>query len=170
MKFNEKITFEEIRKIKEAFVKERDWEKYHTPRNLLLAMIGEVGELSEIFQWKGEVMDVQKEFSESEKENLEDELSDVLVYLIRLADVCKVDLPSAALKKIEKNAIKYPSHLVKGSAEKYTAYRKHLEITSGDNDNSTTKITTSSSNSSTELKNNINTNNNNEIDNKNDEQ
>ncbi|CAA7398895.1 unnamed protein product [Spirodela intermedia] len=93
----------------DEFAKARDWEKYHSPRNLLLAMVGEVGELSEIFQWRGEVARGLSNWDESEKEHLGEELSDVLLYLIRLADVCGIDLGEAATKKIVKNAVKYPA-------------------------------------------------------------
>jgi len=70
--------------------------------------VGEVGELSEIFQWRGEVAKGLPNWDESDKEHLGEELSDVLLYLIRLADICGIDLGDAALKKIVKNAIKYP--------------------------------------------------------------
>ncbi|KAK6161239.1 hypothetical protein DH2020_004620 [Rehmannia glutinosa] len=86
----------------EDFAKARDWEKYHSPRNLLLAMIGEVGELSEIFQWRGEVEKGLPNWEESEKEHLGEELSDVLLYLIRLADICGIDLSHAATKRLPK--------------------------------------------------------------------
>ncbi|GLT71409.1 hypothetical protein SLA2020_434300 [Shorea laevis] len=92
----------------DEFAKARDWEKYHSPRNLLLAMVGEVGELSEIFQWRGEVDRGLPNWEESDKEHLGEELSDVLLYLIRLSDICGIDLGDAASKKIVKNAIKYP--------------------------------------------------------------
>ncbi|PWA53509.1 NTP pyrophosphohydrolase MazG [Artemisia annua] len=102
------ISLKDLSKKLEEFAKARDWEKYHTPRNLLLAMVGEVGELSEIFQWKGEVEKGLENWEESEKEHLGEELSDVLLYLIRLADICGINLAQAALDKIIKNAIKYP--------------------------------------------------------------
>ncbi|CAN1312408.1 dCTP pyrophosphatase 1 [Linum perenne] len=70
--------------------------------------VGEVGELSEIFQWRGEVGKGLPNWSTEDKEHLEEELSDVLLYLIQLADVCGLDLGTAALTKIVKNAIKYP--------------------------------------------------------------
>ncbi|KAF6154351.1 hypothetical protein GIB67_026807 [Kingdonia uniflora] len=104
----ENITLEDLRKKMEDFAKERDWEKYHSPRNLLLALIGEVGELSEIFQWKGEVPKGLSDWKEEEKVHLGEELSDVLLYLVRLSDICGVDLGKAALRKIGLNAIKYP--------------------------------------------------------------
>jgi len=71
--------------------------------------IGEVGELSEIFQWKGEVQRGLPDFKEEEKVHLGEELSDVLLYLVRLSDICGVDLGKAALRKVELNAIKYPA-------------------------------------------------------------
>ncbi|XP_021768957.1 dCTP pyrophosphatase 1-like isoform X2 [Chenopodium quinoa] len=70
--------------------------------------VGEVGELSEIFQWKGEVAKGLPNWEDSDKEHLGEELSDVLLYLIRLSDICGIDLADAALKKMVKNAVKYP--------------------------------------------------------------
>ncbi|KAF9677740.1 hypothetical protein SADUNF_Sadunf08G0138800 [Salix dunnii] len=102
------ISLKDLARKLEEFAKARDWEKYHSPRNLLLAMVGEVGELSEIFQWRGEVDKGLPNWEESDKEHLAEELSDVLLYLVRLADVCGVDLGDAATRKIVKNAIKYP--------------------------------------------------------------
>ncbi|KAL0340530.1 UNVERIFIED_CONTAM: hypothetical protein Sradi_4569800, partial [Sesamum radiatum] len=81
--------------------------------------VGEVGELSEIFQWKGEVPRGLPDWQEQEKQHLGEELSDVLLYLIRLSDVCGIDLGKAALRKLELNAQKYPVHLCKGSSQKY---------------------------------------------------
>ncbi|KAL5731665.1 dCTP diphosphatase [Ranunculus cassubicifolius] len=71
-------------------------------------MVGEVGELSEIFQWRGEVPKGLPDWKQSDKEHLGEELSDVLLYLIRLSDICGIDLGDTALKKMVKNAIKYP--------------------------------------------------------------
>ncbi|VVA98391.1 unnamed protein product [Arabis nemorensis] len=105
----EVVSLEMLRKKMDDFAKARDWEKYHSPRNLLLAMVGEVGELSEIFQWKGEVAKGLPDWKEEEKMHLGEELSDVLLYLVRLSDSCGVDLGKAALRKIELNAIKYPA-------------------------------------------------------------
>ncbi|KAH7662706.1 dCTP diphosphatase protein [Dioscorea alata] len=104
------VTLKDLSKKLEDFAKARDWEQYHSPRNLLLAMVAEVGELSEIFMWKGEVAQGLPNWDESVKEHLGEELSDVLLYLIRLADICGVDLGDAALKKIIKNAVKYPAN------------------------------------------------------------
>ncbi|CAN0896049.1 dCTP pyrophosphatase 1, partial [Linum grandiflorum] len=102
------VSLQELRNKVAEFAQVRGWDEYHSPRNLLLALVGEVGELSEIFQWKGEVGKGLPNWSSDDKEHLEEELSDVLLYLIRLADVCGLDLGTAALTKIVKNAIKYP--------------------------------------------------------------
>lgn len=71
--------------------------------------VGEVGELSEIFQWRGEVERGLPDWKEEDKVHLGEELSDVLLYLVRLSDACGVDLGKAALRKLELNAIKYPA-------------------------------------------------------------
>ncbi|KAA8542504.1 hypothetical protein F0562_023656 [Nyssa sinensis] len=102
------VSLQELRDRLAEFARVRGWEQYHSPRNLLLALVGEVGELSEIFQWKGEVARGLPNWTSDDKEHLEEELSDVLLYLVQLADVCGLDLGQAALAKIVKNAQKYP--------------------------------------------------------------
>ncbi|KAK3848753.1 hypothetical protein Pcinc_044467, partial [Petrolisthes cinctipes] len=82
---------------------------YHPPRNVLLALVGEVGELAELFQWRSEVSRGLPEFSASDKTRVGEELSDVLIYLIDLAEQCHIDLPSAVLDKMAKNAAQVPS-------------------------------------------------------------
>ncbi|KAJ8476367.1 hypothetical protein OPV22_020094 [Ensete ventricosum] len=119
----EGVTLESLRRKMADFARERDWDQFHSPRNLLLALVGEVGELSEIFQWKGEVPRGLPDWEEEEKQHLGEELSDVLLYLVRLSDICGVDLGKAALKKLELNALKYPVQLCKGgSSRKHTSY------------------------------------------------
>ena len=89
-----------------------------------MAMVGEVGEVAELFQWKGEVTEGLPEFDRKEKASLEQELADVMIYLIRLADVCKVNLPKAVEKKMQINGVRYPVDKVYGSCKKYTEYAK----------------------------------------------
>ncbi|XP_078167410.1 uncharacterized protein LOC144562124 [Carex rostrata] len=103
------ISLKELSRRLQDFAMERDWEQYHSPRNLLLAMVCEVGELSEIFMWRGEVPKGLPNWEEADKEHLGEELSDVLLYLIQLSDMCGIDLGDAATKKIVKNAVKYPA-------------------------------------------------------------
>ncbi|KAK7373509.1 hypothetical protein VNO80_06921 [Phaseolus coccineus] len=107
------VTLDTLKQLLAQFAKERDWDRFHSPRNLLLALVGEVGELSEIFQWKGEVPKGLPDWKEEEKVHLGEELSDVLLYLVRLSDICGVDLGKAALRKVQLNAIKYPAKVCK---------------------------------------------------------
>jgi len=102
------------------FVRERDWEKFHSPKNLAMALAGESGELIELFQWLTPEESAQIMQSEKSAEQVRDELADVLFYCLRLADVLSVDLEAAVLAKMRKNAAKYPVALAKGRAVKYT--------------------------------------------------
>lgn len=106
------------------FAEEREWNQYHTPRNLVMALVGEVGELAEVFQWRSDELAPPGlgTFSKEEREHLGEELSDVLLYLTRLADVCGIDMARAVKDKMEKNAAKYPANLCKGKSDKYTQY------------------------------------------------
>ena len=87
------LSLEPLRQQVAAFAKERDWEQFHTPRNLLLAMVGEVGELSEIFQWRGEVAPGLPGWKDKDKVHLGEEMADVFIYLLRLAGE-SVEIPS----------------------------------------------------------------------------
>ncbi|XP_045171925.2 dCTP pyrophosphatase 1-like [Mercenaria mercenaria] len=122
-KFSDEPSLEKIRELQQKFAADRNWGQYHTPRNLLLALVGEVGELAEIFQWKGEVKEGLPDFTDSEKEHVGQEMGDVMLYLIRLAEKCHIDLPTAVLKKIKQNGQKYPADQVYGKSHKYTAYQ-----------------------------------------------
>ena len=103
-----------------AFAEDRDWEQFHSPKNLAMALAGEVGELLEHFQWKTQADST--ELSAEDRPDVEDELADVLLYLVRLADKLDVDLLAAAERKMAKNAAKYPAEVVRGSSKKYTEY------------------------------------------------
>ena len=100
-----------------AFAEERDWDQFHSVKNLILALVGEVGELSEIFQWMTD--DATQHLSTNDKLRAEEELADVFLYLIRLSDKLDIDLIEVAKKKIELNALKYPIEVSKGNATKY---------------------------------------------------
>ena len=114
------VTLEGIRALMASFVAERDWERFHTPRNVALALVGEVGEVAELFQWKGEVSRGAPELGSDGRIRLGEELSDVLVYLVRLADLCDVDLGKACIRKVRINQLKYPAAMTRGRAVKYT--------------------------------------------------
>ncbi|XP_056121067.1 glutamyl-tRNA(Gln) amidotransferase subunit B, mitochondrial [Rhinichthys klamathensis goyatoka] len=121
--FTPEPTLEDIRHMQAEFTDERNWNQFHQPRNLLLALVGEVGEVSELFQWRGEVAEGLPDWTEPEREHLAQELSDVLIYLVELAEKCHVDLPQAVLRKMALNRLKYPASKVHGSAKKYTEYK-----------------------------------------------
>lgn len=121
--FSPVVTLEAIRAELAEFALERDWDQFHSPRNLALAMVGEVGELCECFQWKGEVPEGLPGWSDKERSHLGQEMADVLLYLLRLSHKCRVDLARAALDKLAVNAAKYPAALVRGSSKKYSEYK-----------------------------------------------
>ncbi|XP_050697928.1 dCTP pyrophosphatase 1-like [Eriocheir sinensis] len=131
-RFSSDLSLEDIRSEQHRFCIERDWLNHHQPRSVLLAMVGEVGELAELFQWRGEVSTGLPEFSAHDKMRVGEEMSDVLIYLIDLAKQCRIDLPSAVKDKIRKNALKYPANKVCGSADKYTSYMDEEESAGGE--------------------------------------
>lgn len=98
------------------FAAERDWEQFHSPKNLAMALIVEAAELVEHFQWLTE--DQSRRLPADKLAEVEQELADIFIYLIRIADRLGVDLTAAAWRKIDINAGKYPAELVRGSAEK----------------------------------------------------
>ena len=108
------------------FAVERDWEQFHSPKNLVMALAGEVGELTEIFQWltPEESADVMVQAASATR--VRDEIADVFAYLLRLADVLDVDLEAALADKIVKNASKYPAETARSLATKYN------DLSSGD--------------------------------------
>ena len=103
------------------FAAERDWDQFHSPKNLSMALIAEAAELVEHFQWLTEAQSYA--LSDDKLGEVELELADIFLYLIRLADRLDVDLVKAADKKIIINEHKYPAHKVRGRSDKYTTYR-----------------------------------------------
>lgn len=112
--------FEELRELVRKFVAERDWDKFHTPKNLAVSICVEAAELLEPFQWLS--AGAEHEISGAKLDHIRHEMADVLIYLIRLADKLEVDLPSAVREKISLNQAKYPAEKVRGDARKYDEY------------------------------------------------
>jgi len=113
-------SLDDLRDRLRAFAAARDWDQFHSPKNLSMALIAEAAELVEHFQWLTE-----KESGALPPEKMPavaDELADVLLYLVRIADKLGIDLLAAAAAKLHRNEIKYPAQRVKGSARKYTEY------------------------------------------------
>jgi dCTP diphosphatase len=110
--------FEALRRDVRAFAEARDWQQFHTPKNLAMALSVEAAELLERFQWltpeQSSTLDAER------REQVQQEMADVLIYLVRLADVLGIDLAAAAAGKMRLNAAKYPADKAKGSAAKYS--------------------------------------------------
>jgi NTP pyrophosphatase (non-canonical NTP hydrolase) len=107
-----------LREALRRFASERDWDQFHSPKNLAAALSVECAELLEHFQWLSE--EASARLAPEELAMVREEMADVLLYLIRLADKLDVDLLDAAGAKIELNARKYPADKVRGSSRKYT--------------------------------------------------
>jgi dCTP diphosphatase len=114
----EMMNIKEIQEKLEAFATERDWAQFHSPKNLSMALAGEVGELLEIFQWMTE--EQSKNLTDVDKRKVSEELADIMIYLLKLADKTGIDINQSVIDKIEINARKYPIEKAKGSAKKYT--------------------------------------------------
>jgi NTP pyrophosphatase (non-canonical NTP hydrolase) len=99
----------------------RDWEKFHTPKNLSMALTVEAAELMEIFQWL-EPQEHFKALSSKKQTAVEHEVADIFIYLMRFCSVTGIDLIAAAEEKLKHNDEKYPAELVKGQSKKYTEY------------------------------------------------
>ena len=110
-------SLEQIKTRLREFAAERDWDQFHSPKNLAMALIVEAAELVEHFQWLTE--EQSQTLSPKKLAEVEQEIADIQIYLIRLADKLGVDMEKAVNAKIELNEKKYPAEKVRGSAEKY---------------------------------------------------
>jgi dCTP diphosphatase len=102
------------------FARARDWEQFHSPKNLAMALAVEVAEIAEHFQWLTE--DGSDKLSEQKRLAVKDEIGDVLIYVVRLADRLGIDPLQAAVDKLRKNERRYPAAKVKGKSLKYSEY------------------------------------------------
>lgn len=109
---------ESLRSRLRLFAEERDWDKFHSPKNLAAALSVEAAELLEHFQWLTESESVS--LPNEKRLEVSEELADVLLYLIRLADKLDIDLVQSAEQKLLRNAEKYPVEKAKGKSTKYT--------------------------------------------------
>jgi dCTP diphosphatase len=108
-----KKLIQELRK----FAEKRDWEQYHSPKNLSMALSVEVSEIVELFQWATE--EQSRNLDQNTLEKVKEEIGDVQIYLSRLADQLGIDPLTAAKEKLKKNAKKYPVEKAKGNSRKY---------------------------------------------------
>jgi NTP pyrophosphatase (non-canonical NTP hydrolase) len=114
---SEPDTLANLRDALRAFAAERDWERFHTPKNLAMALAGEAGEVIEHFQWLSP--EASAALSAEQRAEVALELADVLLYLVRLADVLEIDLAQAARRKLAINAGRYPVDKARGRSDKY---------------------------------------------------
>jgi NTP pyrophosphatase (non-canonical NTP hydrolase) len=106
------------------FAEARDWNRFHSPKNMAMALIVEAAELLEHFQWRTEEESWRLSTHPEDYHAVREEIADVQIYLLRLADLLGIDLERAVLEKMDKNAEKYPVDLAKGNALKYDRLRK----------------------------------------------
>lgn len=107
---------EELASYLRRFAADRNWEQFHTPKNLTMALAGEVGELVEVFQWL--TPEQSADLEGEARQHASDELADVAIYLIRLADVLGIDLGEAVANKMAANELRYTVEASRDSAEK----------------------------------------------------
>lgn len=110
--------FETIQASLRAFAKERDWDQFHSPKNLVMALVGEMGELVEHFQWLTQAQ--SRNLTADKLQEVREEVADIQIYLLMLSEKLGIDLISAVEEKISKNEAKYPAEKARGSSQKYT--------------------------------------------------
>ncbi|SDP78253.1 NTP pyrophosphatase, house-cleaning of non-canonical NTPs [Desulforhopalus singaporensis] len=118
---NKTLNLNDIETFLRNFAAARDWQQFHSPKNLVMALSGEAGELSELFQWLSEDQSWLKDDTETKKK-VANELADILQYIVRISDLLSIDLNDALWKKLRRNEEKYPVELSKGTAKKYTEF------------------------------------------------
>ena len=116
------MNFDELKAVLRTFADERDWDQFHSPKNLSMALSVEVAELLEHFQWLTEAE--SRELPSETAERVAAEIADIQIYLVRLADKLGVDIEAAVGRKIELNRLRYPADEARGDASKYTKYAR----------------------------------------------
>ena len=114
---------EKIQKMLNDFAKKRDWEKFHSLKNLAISINIESSELLEIFQWEKNTS-INQKIKKKFKDKVSEEVADVLLYLLRFSEIANLDLEKICIKKIKKNAKKYPIKLSKGKSDKYNMLKQ----------------------------------------------
>lgn len=115
----------DLSKLKELvnnFAKERDWDQFHSVKNLSMALSVESSELLEIFQWMSEADSNNLSSDPVKMQKVEEEVADIFVYLLRIASKTNINLEEAVIRKMEKNAKKYPVELARGNSKKYNEF------------------------------------------------
>jgi dCTP diphosphatase len=122
-----RVVLNDLQRELREFAVQRDWRRFHTPKNLVMALAGEVGELVELFQWLTPEESAAIMTRPGQTERVRDEVADVFAYLLQLADVLDLDLAAALREKVRRNEQRYPVSLAKGRADKYDRLRTEDE-------------------------------------------
>ena len=117
------MKIEQIKQRIQKFSDDRNWDEFHNPKNLVMALNGEVGELNEIFQWLN--FEESMNLPEDVKEHTKEELADIAIYLIRICMKLDINLEGAILNKMTKNEAKYPAETSQGGSKKYSKSREN---------------------------------------------
>jgi dCTP diphosphatase len=117
-----RTTIQELKELVAAFARERDWDQFHSPKNLSMALAVEAAELMELFQWKTEQQSWQVTSDPDLSHRVSEELADITYFALNLCNRLNIDLASTFMAKLEQNAAKYPADRVRGKAAKYTDY------------------------------------------------
>lgn len=113
-------TLAQLKEATAKFAREREWEQFHAPKNLSMAIAAEAGELMEHFLWVSAAESSALSMDHYKRSKIEEELADVIILSLQFANMAKIDVASAVSAKITKNAAKYPISKAKGRADKYT--------------------------------------------------
>ncbi len=105
-----------------AFARDREWERFHSPKNLSMALAGEAAELMEHFLWMESAESLRALEEDARRRAVAEELADVVIYALEFANVSGIDLAAAIQDKLQKNAVKYPVDKARGNARKYTEF------------------------------------------------
>ena len=119
MKNDAHTTISDLKQAVSQFVRERDWEQFHDPKNLVMAMSSEIGELADHFRWLKNHESLELAMSPEHARPVADELADVMMFALEFATICEIDVASAINLKLEENRRKYPIEKAKGSCKKY---------------------------------------------------
>lgn len=113
------MQFEELNTEVREFCEKRDWDQYHTPKDLAIGLVTESSELLELFRFKDSTEQSELLAEPAKREEVEDEVADILFFMLRFADIYDIDLETALARKLEKNRKRYPEEEYKGSNKKY---------------------------------------------------
>ena len=120
---DKKSTLDQVKKKIREFVRERDWEQFHSPKNISMSIAVEAAELMEHFQWLTEEQSRDLLKDKNKREEIEDELADIAIFILDFCNLFNIEFEEIIKTKLKKTAGKYPAHLVKGKTHKYTYYK-----------------------------------------------